>query len=421
MTTQKEYNVLRQNIRHLHTKIDIIDENNTVVSSFEGIATDGSISLSATSTYRRSATLSMIFDKKYNILPAPTSKIWFNKRCGIHIGIADYLGDILWFNMGRFAIQDIDLNLSASEKTLSCTLADYMCFLDGTLGGTLSRKTVISAEEATVSEAIIAICKGLVLYSIEEIKVGASSMMVPYSIEKEPGSTAYELIKELIDLYMDYDFYFNEQGYFIVEKISNTASYPIIEKFNDYTPGLSLNYTTKMEFTNVRNSVYVWGMQLESGANIGKKIQYVFRNRWAREKFSELSSISEDKISGDICHIAENNQSYVWLNGDWELLDFKVVPVFNIESIGEKISVFNDDNIFTDEQARLRAEYELRQFSNFAETANFDTVPLYNLTVNDKINIDIDDVIQGDYLIQEIQVPLDISSAMSITASKIYY
>lgn len=421
MTAQKEYNVLRQNIRHLHIRIDIINERDIVVSSFEGIATSGDINLSATSTYRRSGTLSMIFDKKYNILPSPTSKIWFNKRCGIHIGLTNYADEIIWFNMGRFAIQDIEVNLSAAEKTLSCTLADYMCFLDGTLGGKLSHKTVIPAEEATVSQAIIAVCSGLVLYSIEDIQVRGSTAPVPYTIEKEPGSTAYELIEELVNLYMDYDFYFNEKGYFVVEKITNTASHPVTERFDDHSEGLSLDYSTKIEFTNVKNSVYVWGMQLDQGVDIGKKIQYAFRNRWSRELYSDLLSITDDKKSGDICHIISENNSYAWLNGDWELLDFKVVPIFNIENIGEKITTFNDDNIFTTAQARLRAEYELRQFSNFAETVSFNTVPLYNLMVNDKISINIEEVIEGDYLIQEIGVPLDISSSMNITASKIYY
>ena len=81
MATQEQYNVLRQPIRKLHIKLDLLNENDVIVDSFEGIATDGTISLSNQSTYRRSGNFTMVLDKKYNLIPKPDSKIWFNKRC----------------------------------------------------------------------------------------------------------------------------------------------------------------------------------------------------------------------------------------------------------------------------------------------------------------------------------------------------
>lgn len=413
MVTQNQYNVLRQPTRNLNIKIDLINENDIIVDSFEGIATEGNINLDGGSTYRRSGNLTMVFDKKYNLLPSPSSKIWFNKRLGMKTLVKNYFNDYVPFNIGRFAINEVDFNFNASEKTISCQISDYMSFLDNTLGGSISHKTVIK-EGTPISEALKSILIGLVKFSIEDIKIGDMDLTLPYTIEKESGSSVYDLIKELCEIYMGWDYSFNTQGYFIVEKIRDKSGDPVVELFDGSDKDFILNSSTKINFENVRNSIYVWGRQLSDGT----QIKWVYRNRWARQSYSDLNSLT-DKQKGDICYIAGEG-SYIW-NDSWELLDFNVIPEFNIESIGEKVHVYSDDKIFNDTQAKLRAEYELQNQSNFAETINFSIVPLYYLKPNDKIYINIDNKINGYYLIESITIPLDISSPMNINARKLYY
>ena len=415
MITQNQYNVLRQPARHLNIKIDLINENDIIVDSFEGIATDGSISMDGNSTYRRSGNMTMVFDKKYNILPSPKSKVWFNKRIGIYVGLKNYFGEIIWFNMGRFAITDVNLNFNTAEKTMSCTLSDYMAFLDGNLGGTLSHQTVIPVD-TPISEAIKSTLTGLGKVSVEDIKIDGVDLMLPYTIEKPSGSTVYELIKEMLDLYMGWDFYCNENGVYVVEKIRDKANDPVVEVFDGTDKDLTLNSQPKVDFKHTRNSVYIWGRQLDDG----KQIKWVYKNKWARNNYSDLNGLT-DKEKGDICHIASEDNSYVYDGSSWNLLDFKVVSQFNIEQIGEKVWTESIDTVFTDEQAMLKSEYELQQRSNMAETINFSVVPLYYLKPLNKINIDIDDLIEGDYLIDSLSIPLDLSSSMSVTAKRLYY
>ena len=415
MITQNQYNVLRQPARHLNIKIDLINENDIIVDSFEGIATDGSISMDGNSTYRRSGNMTMVFDKKYNILPSPKSKVWFNKRIGIYVGLKNYFDEIIWFNMGRFAITDVDLNFNTAEKTMSCTLSDYMAFLDGNLGGTLSHQTVIPVD-TPISEAIKSTLTGLGKVSVEDIKIDGVDLMLPYTIEKPSGSTVYELIKEMLDLYMGWDFYCNENGVYVVEKIRDKANDPVVEVFDGTNKDLTLNSQPKVDFKHTRNSVYIWGRQLDDG----KQIKWVYKNKWARNNYSDLNGLT-DKEKGDICHIASEDNSYVYDGSSWNLLDFKVVSQFNIEQIGEKVWTESIDTVFTDEQAMLKSEYELQQRSNMAETINFSVVPLYYLKPLNKINIDIDDLIEGDYLIDSLSIPLDLSSSMSVTAKRLYY
>lgn len=395
--------------------MDLINENDVVVGSVEGIAIDGVINLSGDSTYRRSGSLTMVLDKKYNLIPKPDSKIWFNKRIGVSILLEDYLGSMIPFNVGRFAINEVDLNFNSAEKTISCQTSDYMSFLDGTLGGKLSHKTVI-LEGTPISEALRSILTGLVKISIEDIKISDIDLVLPYTIEKEAGSTIYDLVKEIMNLYAGWDFYFNENGVFIVEKIRDKRADPVIENFDGSSKDFTLNTSTKIDFKNVKNSVYVWGRQLNNGV----QIKWIYRNRWSRRSYVELDNLI-NKQMGDICFIEQENKSYVWDNNTWNLLDFNVVSQFNIENIGEKIWSYSDDKIFNEEQARLRTEFELKQYSNFAETINFGIVPLYYLKPNEKISVNVDDLIKGDYLINSATIPLNIDSPMSIVAKKQYY
>ena len=415
MITQNQYNVLRQPTRHLNIKIDLINENDIIVGSFEGIATDGQINLSGDSTYRRNGNMTMVFDKKYNILPNPSSKIWFNKRIGIHIGLRNYFDEIVWFNMGRFAITDVDLNFDTAEKTMSCSLQDYMAFLDGTLGGTLSHKTVID-EGTPINEAIRSVLTGLGRISIEDIKIGDIDLVLPYTIEKQSGSTVYDLVSEIIQIYMGWTFYYDENGVFVVEKIRDKRNDPIVEVFDGTEKDLTLNTHPTINFSHTRNAIFIWGRQLDDGT----QIKWVYRNRWSRNNYSELDGLI-DKQKGDICHIIDEDNSYVWNGIAWNSLDFKVIPQFNIEQIGEKIWAESVDTIFTEEQAMLKSEYELQQRSNMAETINFSIVPIYYLKPLNKISINIDNLIEGDYLIDSLSVPLDLSSPMNVTAKRLYY
>lgn len=416
MRTQEQYSVLRQPVRRLNIRIDLLNEKDVVLDSFEGITTSGNISISGDSTYRRSGNMTMVFDKKYNLIPSASSKIWFNRRCAIYIGVKNYLDETVWFNLGRFAMTGVSLNLSGAEKTLSCQLADYMVFLDGSLGGRLSHQTVIPANTVTVNEALRTTLTGLTRFSLDSIQVNGSDAIVPYTIEKSAGSSVYDLVKELVELYMDYDFYFDENGYFIVEKIKNRKNDPVVEVFDSSDKDFSLNSSSTFDFKNVRNSVFVWGRQLEDGT----QIKYSCRNRWCRPSVSYLSGLS-NKENGDICYIKDVDKSYIWNGSSWDELDFNVVPEFNVEQIGEKIWTYTDDKIFTKDQAMLRSFFELKQYSNFAETISFDCVPIYYLKPMNKIHVDIDGVLSGDYLISNVSVPLDIFSPMNIQAYKLYF
>lgn len=416
---QKHYALLFKNMtgRHLHIKIDLFNDKDVKIDSFEGISTSGSINLSSDSTYRRTGNLSMILNKM--LLPKPENKIWFNRRIKIWIGLSDYDDSIVWYDMGKFAIDKVSAKSSQTDKSLEVNLLDYVAFLDGVLGGYLSHETQLTAELGIpIRDAIITTLISLPKVMIDNITVEGLEALIPYDLSFNANGTIFDIVKQLLELYMGYEAFFDVEGVFRVQKIRDRKNDPIAWDFTIDNMDLSIDYVNEINMGNVKNSLHVWGNTSES---TGIQTYWVYRNRWSRKNYSNLSELT-DKQKGDICFLTEVNQSYVYDGTVWNLLEFNVIPMFNIESIGEKIWTYSDTKIFNEMQAKMRCEYELQQTSNFAEKINFSCVPIYLLDVNSKIKIkDTDTGIDGIYLITSISHSLSVDGTDSIQARKLYY
>lgn len=416
---QKQYAMLYKNrgSRSLHLKIDLYNENNVKVDSFEGMALSGSVELNGESTYRRNAKLTTIL--KEDLIPKLGGKIWFGKKIGLQVGLADWDDKIVWYNMGKFAIDGASMSKDATSKSMDLNLLDNMAFLDGTLGGYLSHEAVLSVDSgAKISDAIRTAVKQLPKKLIDNFQIEGLDVSLVEDLEFNPNGTIYDIVKELTDLYMSQEFFFDLDGVFRVQTIRDRKYDPVKWDFTEDNMDLVIDYSRDIVMSNIKNSINIWGGVDEAS---GVQTYFTYRNRYARQDYSQMVAIV-DKVEGDICHVVDEDKSYSWNGSKWEVLDFTVVPEFNMENVGEKIWTFSEDTIMDDNQAKLRTEYELKNTSNFAETINFNCLPIYLLDTNSKIKInDKDTGIEGYYLVESISIPLDVDGLMGISARKIYY
>src|SRR5690606_34067997 len=130
-------------------------------------------------------------------------KIWFNRRIKVYVGLSDWNDDIVWYNMGKFAIDKVDSNNSQDNRSLDLNLLDYMAFLDGTLSGHLSHKTKLTVESGVkINEAIRTSVEHLSKVMIDDFKIEGLDAKIPYDLEFDPNSTVYDIVKQLTELYM---------------------------------------------------------------------------------------------------------------------------------------------------------------------------------------------------------------------------
>ena len=201
----------------------------------------------------------------------------------------------------------------------------------------------------------------------------------------------------------------------VIQKIKDRKSDGYVWDFVE--DDLSLTSQNKFNFQNVRNDVWVYGRTDQ----YNNQIVTNYHNRFSRNTISERDAIAT-KSTNDICYVKSEDKSYIWNGSAWVVLNFNVNPIFNSESIGYKARTYEDGNVFTDVQAKLRCQYELENYSNFAESVSFNCVPIYALDVNKKIKVNKESVgIVGDYLIESVGFSLDIQSPMTLNCRKIYY
>lgn len=400
--------VLTQPNRKQMVKIDLLNNKELVVSTLIGVVLDGNISISNKSAFRRNGSLSIAVHNS-QLIPSPTSPIWFDKRVQISVGIENYLNKIIWFNLGKFAYTSCNIVENIEDTVINLELSDYMSFLDGTLGGRITTKVKMIDKNTKINQTIKGILTGLCDFSIENIILNGRDLVLPYRIEKQQGITVYELVKEISNLYMGYEIFFDTNGFFIFQKIRNAKNDEYIWNFDEIDYSISKN--TNIDFTKVFNDIWIYGHT----DNYGVQVIYHLTNRFVGDSQSKLDNI-QNKQKGDICYIKDINKSYVYNGTQWEELGFNVIPDFSVQKIGLKSTIINDNKVYNVEQAKLNAEYQFFSQGRIAETVSLSCVPIFGLDVNKKIKVK-----GNDYLIDTIDIPLNYDGVMNITASKILY
>lgn len=153
--------VNQNRVKEYHAAIMCLDfETEKPLARLEAKVVSGNISIAANSHVRRTATLSLIFDKQtYNISDV-LNLIAIDKKISLSIGISNPFfhteeyrkyGEILWFKQGVFMITKASSTISTSSMSVSVNLSDKMCLLDGTCGGTIPAST--SFHESIIIEA----------------------------------------------------------------------------------------------------------------------------------------------------------------------------------------------------------------------------------------------------------------------------
>ena len=144
----------------------IVNEKNIPVS-IQGRVTGGNINLSGTSAIRRNGSLSLIVAEDDTFYEVDKINNWLslNKKVKIEIGfnITEIAQDEnllfegkhmnrIWFPLGIFVIKNPSLNRSLSGLTLTLTLSDKMCLLNGEVGGNLPAAVVFSEIDAVAAD-----------------------------------------------------------------------------------------------------------------------------------------------------------------------------------------------------------------------------------------------------------------------------
>ena len=305
--TPQDYALLDQADLIYYLKVEIYDDNDTIIDVLDGITLFGGENIDATSNVRRTGSITIVpllngmtiwngVDNQATIDLTERSLIWLDKTCFIYIGIQDMLTkQIHYYKVGKFVFTDQTVTYDATTNQMAINFSDMMAYLDGTINGQLGYLTTVipAYTESDSGQPIeyyklrsalirvlsdIAKIKSYVISDIGEYKGMPQYNLnyksyrqkhplwdsVPYDMSFNAGCTIMDIIIKFRDLYPNYESFFDEDGTFYTQMIPSTYyDEPVIT--NDVLQKyLVPPESTTRSLSTIRNVCEVWGQILET-------------------------------------------------------------------------------------------------------------------------------------------------------------
>lgn len=463
--TTDQFRTSRQRVQSRYIKLELLNYQYQTVDELQGVATAGAISIDANADIRRTASITLVVkDSSFEVETG--GRIWLDKLIRVSVGTYNLIEqDISWVNCGVYIIDAPSYEYDSATNTLDLTLYDPMAKLTGLRNGYLEGIPVVLKAGENIRKAIIDTLAlgGFTKYVVEE---APGDGKIPNDLEFSQGSTVYDLLSGLRDIYPNYEIFFDVDGTFYYKPIPTGLNDPIL--VDDTTFGeMVTQENISVDFQNVKNSIEVYGRTHEpahfstatslSGSTVTLTIADVVAysdgviygftlkdNKGIKglkiriNSLATLDTFDDDNKSANIeaesgeiyyCvqYKKDSNKFYYLghLQAYAKIEDTNPDSPFNVNgTIGRiRLPLYDGeyDNCLTDNLAYQRAEYELWLHTNMNDTVTIAMPPIYWLDVNIKVNYTTKRNNQNhDYIIKSISLGLAPTDAMQVTMAKFY-
>ena len=462
--TNDQFRTSRQSIQSRYIKIELLNYQFQTVDSLEGLCTSGNITIDANSDIRRSGSIVLtVTDSSFEVTPG--GRIFLDKYLRIFVGINSLAsGEIAWTNCGIFIIDAPNYQYDATTNTLTLSLLDLMAKMTGVRNGYLKGTPASFPAGENLRQAIISVVElgGFKNYIVE---APPSPGTIPFDLEFDQGATLYTLLKGLLDLYPDYEMFFDVNGTFIYQRIP-TGDGDMVMVDDTLWSELNTSENMTVDFQNVKNSIEVYGRVHDpayfssdtkvSGnvisLNIPQLTQYnegliygfTLKDNQGYKNFQiKINSLPAHPVyldDGKTLAVIEPEQGEVYYcvayqGGKWNWLGHLQAYGFAEDTNPEspyyvngttgriRLPLFGDvyDNIYSDDLARQRAEYELYLHSRMNDTVTITCVPVYWLDVNILTTYtSARSGVTNKYIIKNISIGLAPSDTMTVNMIRYY-
>lgn len=461
--TQSQFRNSLQNIQNRFIKLELLNYQFQVVDNLEGVVTSGTLTVNAEADIRRSANIVLVVrDSSFEVEPG--GKVWLDKYIRVYVGIANLVtNNIEYTNCGIYIIDAPSYSYNPTTNTLGLSLLDMMAKLTGVRNGYLPGIPYQIKANENIRKAIIDTLAlgGFTKYVVEE---APSPGVVPNDMEFGQGTTVFEILSALRDIYPNHEIYFDINGTFFYRTIPSGDN-DGISVDDSLWEKITTAEQIEINFQNVKNIIEVYGRIHEpahfsenttiSGNTIVLAIAdvtaytpdliygFYLTNPISRSNFSlrinGLTSYPVRTDDGDGAQIQpESGQVYYcvqYKNGYWRWLGHLQAygyaednnpssPFYINGSVGKiRLPLFDGDyaNCITDDLAQERAEYELYLHAQLNDNIRLTCVPVYWLDVNILVEYTQQRNQQKNkYLIKSLNMGLGVNDSMTVTMMRYY-
>lgn len=335
-----------------YVKITILDRKENPIREIQGRVMSGSVSLNGDSSIRRTCNLTLIAEQAENDLTNVNSLISINKKISLEVGFLNTFNqykdyDIIWFPLGIFVIAAPTITHNVSSVTISLSLKDKMCLLNGEFGGIISSSINVNEVDEVQANGEV-VTKKLTLIEI-----------IQYIMTMFGGESIDNIIINDID----------EQIKKVVKWVGDTPLYitEIIIKNEDGTTATQLLASTSGEEENIKEK-YTYGQD----------IGYVYEKFYYPGELVLNAGSTVTQVLDKIKNLLGNFEYFYDVEGRFIFQEIK--NYLNKKTPSIPIDEIKNDTYFSD----LRHSKSIYYFDN-AIANNFTSSPQYNLIKNDYV------------------------------------
>ena len=269
--TPYDISLVKQKEQKRYAVLRIVNREKRNVCSIRGEYISGGVDIDESSNIRRTGNVTM---KVWESDTENLAHLAMNYYVCLYVGIEDNNTlEVSWYKQGTFIITQNSVKFDKTTRTLSLSLADLMTDLTGDRAGVLHAFSSIAKNSQridTVMKNVLKIC-GVEDYDITPICVTRKSFnwwdekqseedfLVPYDLEFSTGVTAYDILDKLVNLYPNWEMFFDLDGKFICQRrvTEEDNSYVVMDDEN--FKGLIISENISIDWNKVKNVVEVWG------------------------------------------------------------------------------------------------------------------------------------------------------------------
>lgn len=174
--------------------------------------------------------------------------------------------DVHWFNQGCFSISSNGFTYNATTNTVQCSCVDLVARLNGDLAGQLTGLKTKINKGTRIAPVIKTVLTEQPMSEFSKCVIDYWTRNVPYDLEYETGTTLWQILTELRDLYYPFEMYFDDDVFVCHEIPSGFDDPPVLD------PDLFASLVTAdgesatVDYSTVRNCVEVFGATIDSDA-----------------------------------------------------------------------------------------------------------------------------------------------------------
>ncbi len=181
-------------LKEQFVRITVLSWNEEPIGEIQGKVLSGTLNLNGSSSLRRTANLSIFAEEKENDLTRVDTDLSINRKIKLEIGftnsVPDYImkvvdnqtgqiydekinfrekyGDVIWFPLGIYVIFDPNISHGTNGVSISLSLKDKMCLLNGDAGGKIPACTEFHLREQEDENGIVTVDHPVLRQIIQE-------------------------------------------------------------------------------------------------------------------------------------------------------------------------------------------------------------------------------------------------------------